>query len=232
MEIGKILDHLKEEINASELILIGVGEGLNTGSGSSFQERCHLVKQKKDGFIKNGALQSLALLLSGKNYFIVSTNVDECLYYSGFHEGRLVTPCGREGFFQCSQNCSNKVWEPDDWCLIQENPICPDCGKPAVFNEYNSKDHSHYCEQGYLSDWGRYMKWLSGTLNKKLLLLELGCGFTHPELIRWAFERTAFINTNAHLIRIHKTLANIPVQLKEKAEGYLVDPVELLCTVP
>lgn len=44
--------------------------------------------------------------------------------------------------------------------------------------------------------WNGYMNWLSRTLNRKLVILELGEGFLQPTIIRWPFEKTVMINRN------------------------------------
>ena len=72
------------------------------------------------------------------------------------------------------------------------------------------------------------MKWLSGTLNKKLLLLDFGSDFEYPQLIRWAFERTALLNQKASFIRVHETFYSVPKELEERAEVFAVNSKQLL----
>lgn len=62
--------------------------------------------------------------------------------------------------------------------------------------------------------WDIYLKWLQGTLHKKLLVLELGVGLRYPDLIRFPFEKTVFYNQRAELVRIHDKLFQLPVELK------------------
>ena len=76
--------------------------------------------------------------------------------------------------------------------------------------------------------WNRYTEWLARTLNRKLVLLELGEGFLHPSLIRWPFEKTAEINYKAHLYRVHKTFYQITDEIQEKATAVKCDSVEFL----
>ena len=61
-------------------------------------------------------------------------------------------------------------------------------------NNINNVYAENYNENGYLSDWQIYTKWLQGTLNKKVLILELGVGLVFPSVIRWPFEKIAFYN--------------------------------------
>lgn len=64
--------------------------------------------------------------------------------------------------------------------------------------------------------WDRYMKWISYTLNHKLLVLELGEGFLNPAVMRWPFERMVMINQKAELIRVGEKFSQIPEEIKEK----------------
>lgn len=285
MDLKEIRQEIQEKIEEADMILVGIGSELDTDremrernqkisekeirerilgeaeekqeeSCEEFFERCFSVYQKKQGKKQNSALLHLKEILNGKNYFVISTNADECLQESGFRY--LVTPCGREALFQCSQNCSNSVWENEEYlkglflewesksCLedIYEKkegiqswiaslkktrelfPRCPVCNARADFNIITGKKEQ-YCEQGYLSEWEKYMKWLSGTLNKKLLLLELGCDFSYPQIIRWAFERTALLNQKAFLVRVHHSLSNIPEEIRERSSAFAVDSRKL-----
>ena len=65
--------------------------------------------------------------------------------------------------------------------------------------------------------WDAYMKWLSFTLNRNTLLLELGEDFSHPSLIRFPFEKTAMLNQKAFLFRVNQKFCQIPETLKGKA---------------
>lgn len=76
------------------------------------------------------------------------------------------------------------------------------------------------------SQWDKYMLWLSCTLNKKLLVLELGVLLNAPHIIRWPFEKTVMLNNKAELIRINKTMPNVPAEISEKSTGIKVDAVD------
>lgn len=291
MELDEIRKHIQSRINDADMILVGIGNELDTdhmerkeeeivsesdirvhmiqesmkkmggneaeGNDRGFFDRCFSVYQKRKGSKRNQALLNLKEMLQEKNYFVISTNVDECLYQTGFRY--LVTPCGKEALFQCQENCCNIVWDNEGYVkeLFSDEeikmdiksiygkydpekrleilkgepeqliPLCPKCGKPAEFNMIRLDRRKYYCEQGYLQEWEKYRKWLSGTLNKKLLLLDLGSDFTHPQLIRWAFERTTLLNQKSFLIRVHKSLSNIPEEIKDRAEAIPVSSKDL-----
>ena len=63
--------------------------------------------------------------------------------------------------------------------------------------------------------WDFYNKWLSATLAKKLLVIEIGEGFNNPNLIRWPFERIVMINDKAHFYRAHSTFYQIPKEIRD-----------------
>ncbi len=74
--------------------------------------------------------------------------------------------------------------------------------------------------------WDAYMKWLSFTLNRKTLILELGEDFSRPSLMRWPFEKTAMLNRKAFLYRIGQNFYQIPDELKDKARGVQENSVD------
>lgn len=74
--------------------------------------------------------------------------------------------------------------------------------------------------------WNGYMNWLSRTLNRKLVILELGEGFLQPTIIRWPFEKTVAINQKASMFRVHKTFYQIADGIRERATAIKADSVE------
>ena len=76
--------------------------------------------------------------------------------------------------------------------------------------------------------WDFYNKWLSATLAKKLLVIEIGEGFNNPNLIRWPFERIVMINDKAHFYRAHSTFYQIPKEIADKACTMKINSYEVL----
>lgn len=76
--------------------------------------------------------------------------------------------------------------------------------------------------------WEDYMKWLSFTLNRKTVILELGEDFSHPTLIRWPFEKTAALNQKAFLYRVQEKFYQISDEIKEKARAVACDSVKFI----
>lgn len=188
------------------------------------------------------AYDSLARLLEGKNSFIVTLCTDDLIFSSRLDAGRIVAPCGGFRALQCGKECVTEqeslvtdanvlqaLLESIDDCSgdIEEIdlPVCAECTKPLWFNQVVSPD---YKEEGYLPQWQLYTKWLQGTLNKKLCILELGVGMQFPQIVRFPFEKVAFFNQKADFFRIHSRLYQLTEELKGKGTPIAQNPVDFL----
>lgn len=76
--------------------------------------------------------------------------------------------------------------------------------------------------------WDFYNKWLASSLNKKIVIIELGEDFNNPNIIRWPFERITMINQSSLLIRVHKTFYQIPSEINERAMGINISSEQFL----
>lgn len=179
------------------------------------------------------SLTKLSELISDKNYFVVSTSTNDEVGMVPWKENRLVMPCGGSSKKQCSCGCEQKIagvtgqdWENmREWkkqftergqqVLGMEDLLgaCPVCGMKYILNNIYSEK---YDEDGYLKQWEMYMKWLQGTLNRKLLILELGVGMQCPSVIRWPFEKVAFYNQKAVFCRVNENLYQFSEKLDTK----------------
>lgn len=203
------LDRVKEEIRNSEKILIGFGEEWQTRGGEDMA----------------AVYNALHTWIRDRDYFIVTTNTDAKIFKSNLNPDLIVAPCGNETWRQCSRACTKDIWEQGE--VLDD--ICPHCGAPLTGNTIKAET---YIEEGYLPQWNAYTDWLTHTLNRNLLILELGVGFGTPTVIRWPFEKTVYFNKKAHMYRVHKTLFQISEEMKGKAEPvaeYSVDWVKRLC---
>ena len=88
----------------------------------------------------------------------------------------------------------------------------------------------NYVEEGYLPQWEKYTKWLQGTVNKKICILELGAGMQFPSIIRWPFEKVAFYNQKASFFRINEKLYQLTeeiggkgISIERNAREYLLE---------
>ena len=152
-----MLEEIREYVDAAELILVGIGEEFS-------------IKQAgREQVIE--AYETLAGLLKGKGYFIVTLQTDDLIYESRLAKERIVAPCGSDA-----------------------------AGNVVTDEEYD--------ESMYLPQWEVYTKWLQNTLNHKLCILELGVGFAYPSVIRFPFEKIAYFNQKARLVRVHSEFAD------------------------
>ena len=89
------------------------------------------------------------------------------------------------------------------------------CFKDSKFNlkrVCNPLDSSE--EQG---QWELYNKWLSASLNKKLMIVELGEDFNNPNVFRWPFEKIVFINQKSKMYRVSDKFYQLPENIGERA---------------
>ena len=189
---------------------------------------------------KRRAYEALGEMLSGKNYFLVTLCTDDALFGTGLDEEKIVAPCGGFRALQCP-HCGREEKEILCRSGLCEKPLeqlrgnealseiefprCPRCGSLLAFNRISTPG---YLEEGYLPQWEKYRKWLQGTLNHRLCILELGAGMEYPSVIRFPFERVAFFNQKAELIRVHSRLYQMTAELKDRGTSVKADPVNFL----
>lgn len=58
--------------------------------------------------------EKLYELVKGKDYFVLTTNVDHCFQKAGFDKHRLFYTQGDYGLFQCSEPCQAATYENED----------------------------------------------------------------------------------------------------------------------
>lgn len=185
------------------------------------------------------AYECLMRLLEEKNYFIVSLSTDDLIRDCDFKRDRVVTPCGTYQVLQCEKNCAGKLFpiEEDFWMKVcgwisgkvsleeLSEPKCPDCGASLVMNQYGQ---TAYNEEGYLKNWQAYTKWLQGTVNRGLCILELGAGMEFPSIIRWPFEKVCFYNQKSVFWRVHSSLWQLSEEIKMRGKSVRKDPATFL----
>ena len=185
--------------------------------------------------------KKIHMLLEGKRHFVLTTNTDDIIYEGGFDENNIAAPCGSVLRFQSGCDCdsycqSAKPVLEEIYKLLLElkneeerltqdivseyfdkiKNIIPKCGSCHSLRVFNTHNEMNYDESGYISQWEKYTRWLQLTLNKKLILLELGVGFDAPTVIRWPFEKIAMLNYKAWLYRINQKLPQLPSEIKDK----------------
>ena len=71
-------------------------------------------------------------------------------------------------------------------------------------------------------------KWLSSSLAKKLVIVELGEDFSNPNIIRWPFERIIMINQKSKLYRVHSTFYQIPKEIGDRACAFEMNGAQFI----
>ena len=210
---------LLEALSGAEKVLIGIGgEWRLRDDGRDVRRRSLGDPVQKE---LREAYAVLWSLVRDKDYYVVTTVTDGAVYDTDFDSRRVVAPCGNIHWRQCSKACTKAIWEegevPDD--------ICPHCSAPLTGNTVEAET---YIEEGYLPRWEAYKKWQTGTLNRRLVILELGEGFKTPTVMRWPFEKIGFFNQKSVFYRIHETFFQIPKETGERAVGIRADSVAFI----
>lgn len=226
-------------IDDAECILIGIGNEFDPFLEANkevhlmnFEDDMNYVEQLKKDRAKQErvllSLKKLNQLISHKNYFIVDLTIHGLIHQVDFQENRIVSPLGDFDFLQCENGCSNDLYQSsyvfgkdtsfEEIMKLyeQQHYRCPNCHEPLSFNHYRKE---HYIEERYLEEWKQYQLWVQNTLNKKLLVLELGVGMEYPHIIRFPFEKMTFFNQKAFLYRVHHSLYQVASELKERSFG-------------
>lgn len=195
------------------------------------------------------AYKGLKSLIGEKDYFLISdTFLQDCLLY-GFDKDKCVFPCGNYRYLQ-TNNVNDQLVDAEDTEEFMDivmsvhsimQKLDGNIGEDSTFSKpfkdgkelhLNQKrqeySHSKYNEAAYLENWEKYMKYLTGTLNSSLLLLELGVGLDYPTVIRWPFEKVAFVNQKAHLVRVHEKLFHHTPEIADKTDSIQMNSVDYI----
>ena len=159
--------------------------------------------------------KSIYELVKDKNYFVITTNVDDQFYKTGFDKNKIFRVQGSYRLIQCSNACHNKLYDDKDMVdemlkNINENlevptslvPTCPVCGENMEPNL--RKDAYFVQDELWYKQNDAYGKFIDENKNSKVVLLEFGVGFNTPGIIRFPFEQLTNQNKNWTLVRFNK----------------------------
>lgn len=207
-----------KELRQAEKILVGIGAGFPLAAGADALPLDQVLDEQDYWpfwlpYIEAQRLNKtvpalytqLAQLLQQKEYFVIDSNPDGFLLHSGLELSRIYKAQGDMARVQCSKNCRGHAWIGKQYFdRVKANPAdlpkCPHCGAPLVMNVYTDK---HFCEEPYREKNEAYFRFINGSAHDRLILLELGVGYTMPELIRFPFEQIVMNHKHAKLIRIN-----------------------------
>ncbi len=177
-------------------------------------------------------------LVDGKDYFVITTNVDHCFQKAGFDKNRLFYTQGDYGLFQCSVPCCNETFDNEEAVLkmVEEQrdmripseliPRCPNCGKPMVMNLRS--DDKFIEDEGWVLASQRYSEFLKANEGRKILFLELGVGYNTPVIIKYPFIRMTWKNPNAVYACVNMGQAESPKEIKDRSVCINADIGEVL----
>ena len=171
--------------------------------------------------------ENLLKLVRGKDYFVITTNVDHCFQKAGFDKKRLFYTQGDYGLFQCSEPCCQETW--DNEAIVREIvdrqkdmrvpteliPVCPHCGKPLTMNLRS--DDKFVEDEGWHAAAERYENFLRTREGQKTLFLELGVGYNTPGIIKVPFWRMTAKNPNAVYACINQGQTASPREIADRS---------------
>lgn len=150
---------------------------------------------------------NLLKLLEGKDYFVITTNVDHQFQKAGFDKQRLFYTQGDYGLFQCAKPCHQKTYDNEELVkrMIAEQqdmripteliPRCPVCGGPMKVNL--RADETFVEDEGWHAASERYTEFIRRHKDGKVLFLDLGSGGNTPVIFKIPFIRWTMQNPNA-----------------------------------
>lgn len=180
----------------------------------------------------------LLQLVQGKDYFVLTTNVDHCFQKAGFEKHRLFYTQGDYGLWQCSKPCCQKTYDNEAIIrkMIAEQanmvipselvPHCPVCGAPMTMNL--RADNTFVEDEGWHKAAERYEDFIRRHRGLHILYLELGVGGNTPVIIKYPFWKMTSQNPKAVYTCINLSEACCPPEISRQSICIDVDIGETL----
>lgn len=166
-------------------------------------------------------------LVSDKDYFVVTTNVDHCFQKAGFDKKRLFYTQGDYGLFQCFEPCHNKTYDNQKliYRMVTEQkdmripteliPWCPKCGKPMTMNLRS--DNRFVEDEGWKKAANQYQDFLRRHRNLHILFLEIGVGYNTPGIIKYPFWQMTKKNPRAIYACLNNGETTCPKEIEKQS---------------
>lgn len=176
--------------------------------------------------------------VQGKNYFVITTNVDHQFQRAGFDKKRLFYTQGDYGLWQCSRACHDKTY--DNETAVRQMaadqidmkipsfliPKCPVCGAPMTMNL--RCDDLFVQDEGWYAAAERYSDFIRRHDGLHVLYLELGVGMNTPGIIKYPFWNLTAHNPNAVYACINKDEADCPNEIRKQSISLPLDITEVI----
>ena len=153
-------------------------------------------------------------LIKGKEYFVITTNVDAQFEKSEFAKEKIFATQGDYAYLQARSGNPKTLVYNESW-VKQALAATIDCKIPTELIPHHPltgelMSPNLRCDDTFVEDerWHRqkeaYHEFVGKAWGHKLLLLEFGVGFNTPSIIRFPFEQMAASNSNVSLVRFNR----------------------------
>ena len=199
--------------------------------------------------------ENLLRLVAGRDYFVITTNVDHMFQKAGFDKKRLFYTQGDYGLFQQQRPVVQKTWDneawvmramaaqgfvrstegmfvlPDDGKISMRVPLSmiprdPEEGRPVVPNL--RVDDTFVEDEGWRRASAAYADYLRQHREQHVLYLEIGVGSNTPVIIKYPFWQMTNDNQKAVYCCLNYNEAYCPKQIEERSLCIDGDTGELL----
>ena len=188
--------------------------------------------------------QELLKLIKGKDYFVITTNVDHQFQRAGFDKKRLFYTQGDYGLFQSVNPLIQETYDNETWVMeameaqgfvrdetgvfqvpasgsiamqipIDLIPKCPADGSDVVMNL--RADDSFVEDEGWHRASAAYAEFLHRHENRHVLYLELGVGANTPVIIKYPFWQMTLANKEAAYACVNYGESFCPKEIEERS---------------
>ena len=153
-------------------------------------------------------------LIKGKEYFVITTNVDAQFEKTEFAKEKIFATQGDYAYLQARNGSTKTLVYNESW-VKQALAATIDCKVPTELIPHHPltgelMSPNLRCDDTFVEDerWHRqkeaYHEFVGKAWEHKLLLLEFGVGFNTPSIIRFPFEQMAASNSNISLVRFNR----------------------------
>ncbi len=199
--------------------------------------------------------RTLLSLLEGKEYFVITTNVDHQFQRAGFDKCRLFYTQGDYGLFQSTDPKNRKTYDNEGWVMrameaqgfvrgedgvfrVPENgrlkmwvppdliPVCPDDGSPVTTNL--RVDDSFVEDEGWHRASSACWEFIEAHAGRHVLYLEIGVGANTPVIIKYPFWALTAEEPNAVYACLNHGEAFCPKPIEDRSICLDGDADELL----
>ena len=189
----------------------------------------------------NPVYSNLFKLVEGKDYFVITTNVDHQFQKAGFDKKRLFYTQGDYGLFQSVNRKIQKTFDNEEWVMqameaqgfvkdengVYQPPVdgellmriptelipkCPDDNSDMTLNLRS--DDSFVEDEGWHRASAAYADFLRRHEDLRILYLEIGIGANTPVIVKYPFWQMTLKNDNATYACLNYNEAFCPVEIQ------------------